>query len=182
MFFAIKELVSRKKIGFKMTQMSSLKKIHRRVLIVDDDPTILDVLREYLKTIGLQSVCVGSGAEALEKFKKDHFDMVISDLMMEQMDGLALLEEIKRIDYDVIFIIITGYPSVESVIDAMKKGAKDYLIKPFQFDEIKIKVERALVEKAMSNQLKSNQGIMWSLIFSIPIWLILGIILAKLLK
>lgn len=63
----------------------------------------------------------------------------------------------------------------------MKQGAVDYLVKPFQFEEIKIKIERALVEKDMNSQLKSNRGMIWSLIISIPIWLILGIILTKIL-
>jgi len=89
---------------------------------------------------------------------------------------------VKRIDPEILFFIITGYPSIETVLEAMKKGAKDYLVKPFQFDEIKMKIERALVEKDMNKQLKSNKGLIWSLIISIPLWLILGIILAKLLS
>jgi len=97
------------------------------------------------------------------------------------MDGLTLLNEVKQIDPEVLFIVITGYPSIETVLGAMKQGAVDYLVKPFQFEEIKIKVERALVEKDMNSQLKSNRGMIWSLIISIPIWLILGIILTKIL-
>ncbi len=164
-----------------MTTLGGLKKIHKRVLVVDDDTAILDVLGQYMKIIGLDAVCAASGDEGLKTFTKDHFDIVISDIKMANMDGLTLLSEIKKIDPEVLFIVITGYPSIETVLEAMKKGAVDYLVKPFQFDEIKIKIERALVEKDMNRQLKSNQGLIWSLIISIPVWLVLGIILAKLL-
>jgi DNA-binding NtrC family response regulator len=163
-----------------MTTLNDLKKIHKRVLVVDDDHAILDILSQYMKIIGLDAVSAASGEEALKYFEKDQFDIVISDIKMANMDGLTLLAEIKKIDPDVLFIVITGYPSIETVLEAMKKGAVDYLVKPFQFDEIKIKIERALVEKDMNKQLKNNQGLIWSLIISIPVWLILGIILAKL--
>jgi DNA-binding NtrC family response regulator len=165
-----------------MTELKSLVKIHKRVLIADDDPAIRDIVCQYMKIIGLQAVCVESGEAALKVFKKDYFDIVISDIKMEKMDGLTLLAEIKKLDYEIAFIMITGYPSIETVLEAMKKGATDYIIKPFQFDEIKMKVERALIEKAMNKQLKSNKGLIWSLIISIPVWLVLGIVLAKLLK
>ncbi len=164
-----------------MATLGDLKKIHKRVLVVDDDDAIRDVLCQYMKIIGLDAVCAASGEEGLKAFTKGHFDIVISDIKMANMDGLTLLNEIKQIDPDVLFILITGYPSVETVLEAMKKGAVDYLVKPFQFDEIKMKIERALVEKDMNSQLKSNRGMIWSLIISIPVWLVLGIILAKLL-
>lgn len=162
-----------------MAELKNLTKIHKRVLVVDDDPAILDILCQYMKIVGLDTVCANSGEAALKVFKKDEFDIVISDIKMANMDGLTLLGEIKKIDAGIVFIMITGYPSIETVLEAMKKGATDYLVKPFQFDEIKIKIERALVEKEMNKQLKSNQGIIWSLIISIPVWLVLGIVLAK---
>ena len=142
-----------------MTTLNSLKKIHKRILVVDDDAAILDVLGQYMKIIGLDAVCAPSGEEALAIFKKDRFDIVISDIKMANMDGLTLLGEVKRIDPDVLFIIITGYPSIESVLEAMKKGATDYLVKPFQFDEIKIKIERALVEKDMNQAAQKQPGV-----------------------
>jgi DNA-binding NtrC family response regulator len=180
LYLAIKISTSTQR-GLPMTTLHGLKKIHKRVLVVDDDEAILDVLGRYMEIIGLDVVSAASGEEALKAFTKDYFDIVISDIKMANMDGLTLLGEVKSIDPDVLFIIITGYPSVETVLEAMKKGAVDYLAKPFQFDEIKMKIERALVEKDMNKQLKSNQGLIWSLVISIPIWLILGIILAKLL-
>jgi len=162
-----------------MTEINNLTKINKRVLVVDDDPDMLDILSQHMKIIGLETVCANSGGSALKEFKKGEFDIVISDIKMASMDGLTLLSEIKRIDHDVLFIIITGYPSIETVLEAMKKGAVDYLVKPFKFDEIKRKIVRALVEKDMNKQLKSNQWIIWSLIISIPVWLVLGIVLAK---
>lgn len=165
-----------------MTVQKYVPKINKQILVVDDDPAVLDILFQYMKMIELDALCVSSGERALEEFRKGRFDIVISDIKMANMNGLELLSEIKRLEYDVPFIIITGYPTIETVIEAMKNGATDYLVKPFQFDEIKLKVERALAEKEMSRQLKSNQGIIWSLIISIPVWLILGIILATILS
>jgi two-component system response regulator PilR (NtrC family) len=86
------------------------------------------------------------------------------------------------VEPDAIYIMITGYPSIESALEAIKKGARDYITKPFNIDEIRLKIERALLEKNMRGRLKNIQGIVWALVISIPVWLILGIVLARMLK
>jgi len=106
----------------------------------------------------------------------------LSDLVMKPMDGLELLSKIKQINPAVIFIMITGYPSIKSTIEAIRKGASDYITKPFNIDEINIKIERALLERSLHERLKNTRGILWALIISIPVWLILGIILAGVLR
>ncbi len=78
--------------------------------------------------------------------------------------------------------MITGHPSVETAINAMKRGAHDYIVKPIDSDELNIRIERALEIKRLKGQVKSVQWILWALIISIPIWLIIGIILARVLK
>ena len=82
----------------------------------------------------------------------------------------------------VIVLMITAYPSVSTAIDAIKMGAYDYIAKPFEMDNVKHRVEKALEKKSLRGKLKTVQGLVWALILSIPIWLILGIILAALLK
>ncbi|MEI7636452.1 MAG: response regulator [Syntrophus sp. (in: bacteria)] len=159
--------------------MEDLKKMPKHILVVDDEKSIRDILMDYLNEYGYEVTCAGSGQEALKIYKQGRFDVILSDLLMEPMDGLELLNKIREINPDAIFIMITGYPSIKSSIEAIKKGAKDYITKPFNIDEIKMKIERALLDQNFQGRLKNTQGIVWALIFSIPVWLALGIILAK---
>jgi DNA-binding NtrC family response regulator len=161
--------------------MEDLKKIPKHLLVVDDEKSMRDLLKEYLNEYGYEVTCAANGQDALQIYKQGHFDIIISDLFMEPMDGLELLNKIKESDPDAIFIMITGYPSIKSSIEVIKKGAKDYLTKPFNIDEIKVKIERALLEQNLQGRLKNTHGIIWALIISIPVWLILGIILARVL-
>jgi len=162
--------------------MASSEKRSNRILIVDDEENIREILTEYLDEFGYDVTTAINGKDALQIYNKEHFDIIISDLVMKPMDGMELLSEIKKIDHDALFIMITGYPSVDSAMEAIKKGARDYITKPFNIDEIKIKIERALLERSMKGSLKNIQGIVWALVISIPAWLLLGIILARSLK
>ncbi|MGO9138337.1 MAG: sigma-54-dependent transcriptional regulator [Syntrophales bacterium] len=162
--------------------MTDLKKHPRRVLVVDDEEAIRELLTDYLHKFGYEVVCAANGQEAMQKYKKGHFDTVLSDLVMSPMDGLELLAEIRKTDPDAIFIMITGHPSIDSAMEAMKSGAKDYITKPFNIDEIRLKIDRVLLERSLKGRLKNVQGLIWALVISIPVWLILGIILARLLK
>jgi DNA-binding NtrC family response regulator len=154
----------------------------KRVLVVDDEENIREILTEYLNEFGYEVACAVNGKEALQIYKKERFDIILSDLVMRPMDGMELLGEIKKFDPNAIFIMITGYPSVDSAMTAIKKGARDYITKPFNIDEIKIKIERALLEQSMKGRLKHIHGIVWALVISIPAWLLLGIILARALR
>ncbi len=162
--------------------MASSEKRSNRILIVDDEENIREILTEYLDEFGYDVTTAINGKDALQIYNKEHFDIIISDLVMKPMDGMELLSEIKKINHDALFIMITGYPSVDSAMEAIKKGARDYITKPFNIDEIKIKIERALLERSMKGSLKNIQGIVWALVISIPAWLLLGIILARSLK
>ena len=101
---------------------------------------------------------------------------------MPEMDGIELLKRVKAINSKVVFLMITAHPTIETAVDAIKKGAYDYLTKPFHIEEVRLKINRALERKGMASSLRTANGIIWALIISIPLWLILGIILAKLLK
>jgi len=161
--------------------MADLKKKPKRMLVVDDEKSVRDLLAEYLNEYGYEVTCAANGQDALKIYKEGHFDIILSDLNMAPMDGLELLNQVKEMNSDAIFIMITGYPSIKSSIEVIKKGAKDYITKPFNIDEIKVKIERALLEQNLQGRLKNTHGIVWALIISIPVWLVLGIILAKVL-
>jgi two-component system response regulator AtoC len=158
------------------------KKSPIRLLVVDDDEYIRELLTGFFQTTGYDVVCKANGQEGLQAFKDNHFDAVISDLKMSPMDGLELLTAIKNLDPKAVFIIITGYPSIETAMDAIKKGANDYINKPFQLDEINLKLQRAFLESSLKGRLKNIEWIVWALLISIPLWLVLGIVLVRLLK
>lgn len=162
--------------------MVSYKKGTTRVLVVDDEEVVRDLLADVLNSFGYEVVCAANGREGLQAYAGGDFDVVISDLMMSPMNGLELLNEVKKLNPESIFIMITGYPSIETAMDAIKKGASDYISKPLHIDEIKLKIERTLLERSLKGRLKNVQGVVWALVISIPVWLILGIALARLMK
>ena len=97
--------------------------------------------------------------------------------MMPKIDGLELLRKIKMQESNICFLMVTGYPNVDSAITAIKEGANDYVNKPFHMEDIRIKVEKILDGQRQAKSLKTVRGLLWALIFSIPIWLVLGIAL-----
>ena len=158
-----------------------MKKIGR-VLVVDDEENIREVLSSYLESMNYGVVVAEDGQDALSKYRKGEFDLIISDLLMPNIDGLELLKRIRNLDKDIIFLMITGYPSIETAVEAIKKGAYDYITKPFHMEDVKLRIERAFEKQSLKERLKTVQGFAWALLFSIPLWLILGIILAAILK
>jgi two-component system, NtrC family, nitrogen regulation response regulator NtrX len=152
------------------------------ILIVDDEQDILDTLPEILNKWGHKTFVARNGVEALKIFQENSIDFVVTDIRMPEMDGMELLQKIMEIDKQCMVIFLTGYPSIDSAISAMRAGAYDYLVKPVNIDELKLRIERGLERKEHIKSLPLLRGLNWALLLSIPLWLILGIILAKLLK
>ena len=153
----------------------------QNILIIDDEEDILDTLSEVISKWGHLPIVARDGEDALKKFDEVPIDLILSDIRMPKIDGLSLLDKIKKISPETIVILLTGYPSVETAVQAMKNGAFDYLTKPVNLEELKLKIDRGLEKMSLKKSLSFLKGINWSLIISIPIWLILGIILASLL-
>lgn len=152
------------------------------VLIVDDEEDIVHLMSETLDHWGYHPVTAMDGEEALEKFHETPIDLVITDLKLPKMDGVKLLNKVKDEDESTEVILFTGYPEVNSAIDAMKNGAYDYLVKPVDLSELKLKVDRAIERKNMGKSISTLKGINIAMMVSIPFWLILGIILTYLIK
>jgi len=114
------------------------------ILIVDDEQRIRSILRIFLESKDHTIDEAENGIEALEKIENNGFDLVISDIRMDEMSGTELLSEIKQREIGCPVIFITAYASVESSIEALRLGASDYLVKPFDEDQVQIAVERAL--------------------------------------
>ena len=149
----------------------------KSILIVDDDELIRRMLTGFFAQLEYEVTTAGNGEDALSKYVPGRFDLVISDLMMPDMDGLTLLKRLAAIDNEVLFFLITGYPTLETAVDAIKNGAYDYVVKPFNLEDLKFKVERALLNRRLKKSLKKTSGMLWALLISVPIWLILGIVL-----
>ncbi|UCH11946.1 MAG: diguanylate cyclase, partial [Candidatus Omnitrophota bacterium] len=115
-----------------------------KILVVDDEEVMRSLLTDLITDIGYEVRAVATGIEALEKAKTDGYAVIITDLKMPGMGGLELLEKVKAINMDVCIIVITAYPSVESAAEAIREGAYDYITKPFNIEEIKVVLRRAV--------------------------------------
>ncbi len=149
-----------------------------KILVVDDDKRLADNLVEYLSKLGYQAAAAYGGREALTKFEQGDFQLVITDLKMPEMDGMVLLDAVKEMVRRVVVLVITGYGTIESAVTAIKKGAYDFIPKPFKMEELEIIVKRALERYTLVRQLGVFRGLTLALIISVPFWLILGIVLA----
>ena len=115
-----------------------------RVLVVDDDQFALRSMAKVLRGESYEVVTAASGSEAIELLKQDAFDLVVADLKMPEVDGLEVLRQTREIAPQAVVLILTGYASLGSAIEALREGAYDYLVKPCSDDELKLRIERGL--------------------------------------
>jgi response regulator RpfG family c-di-GMP phosphodiesterase len=121
-----------------------------RVLVVDDEKFIRDILADFLKMEGYVVRTAEDGAAALDELANAHFDLVISDLKMPRMGGIELLDAVGRVAPSTLTIIMTGFGTVETAIDAMKRGAFDYVLKPFKVQDVVRVVQRGLEKQRLA--------------------------------
>jgi DNA-binding NtrC family response regulator len=123
-----------------------------RIMVIDDEESMCKFMQIMLKKEGYGVSSTQSGKEALEELRNSHYDLVIADLMMPEMNGLELLSKVKSIDPELNFIVMTAYASVDTAIEALKKGAFDYIAKPFKVDELKITIRKSLEQKRIAKE------------------------------
>lgn len=119
-----------------------------RVLVVDDDGFISDLLSRFLSKEGYAVQLAADGESALEILDRETVDIALIDLMLDGMDGMALINEIAARDLDLIMIMMTGHPTLETALEAMKKGVQDYLIKPFKLEQLAEVIRRSLIDRS----------------------------------
>ncbi len=119
------------------------------ILVVDDDEQMQFFLREALERQGYAVVVKGSAEDALDSLKTDNFDLMLLDVRLPGMSGLAAVEEILKIDAKIPIIVMTAHGTRDSAIEAMRRGAYDYFTKPFRLDEMEIVIRRALEKKGL---------------------------------
>jgi DNA-binding NtrC family response regulator len=117
---------------------------NERILIIDDEPIMQEVLTELLATADYEVKCASTGEEGLELFASEQFDLIICDIMLPGENGIEILKSVRRINPDQPVIMITAYASVENAIEAMKKGAQEYITKPFKNEEVLLHIKRAI--------------------------------------
>jgi DNA-binding NtrC family response regulator len=115
-----------------------------RILIVDDDRQLRRTLQIMMERSGYQSVGVENGGLAIERLRKEKFDVVLTDLKMPGMSGIDLLKEIRQLDPALPVILLTAYGTIQTAIDAMRNGAFDYVLKPYDNDSLERVVRKAL--------------------------------------
>ncbi|PYN17969.1 MAG: two-component system response regulator [Candidatus Rokuibacteriota bacterium] len=126
-----------------------------KILVVDDETSILKLLKEALTQWGYQVACVSTGTEALEAIRTELFDAAITDIRMPEMTGLDLLREIKRHDESIEVVVMTGYPTIASAVEALKEGAYDYLSKPLILDELRHLMARVTERRFLKGEVQS---------------------------
>jgi len=123
-----------------------------KILLVDDDDSLRDMLSIVLKKEGYDVVSLENAMLALKLLKKKSFDLIISDIKMPGISGIKLLERMKSINNEIPVIMITAYASTNDAVEAMKLGAENYITKPFNLDELKIIINKALHKKDIEKE------------------------------
>jgi two-component system response regulator PilR (NtrC family) len=124
----------------------------KKILVVDDERSMREFLGIMLAKEGYSVTQCPDGETALKQMEEDIFDLAIMDIRMPKMDGIAVLERIKETAPETVVIMITAFASTDTAVQAMKKGAYDYITKPFKIDEIKLIIHNALEKKALENE------------------------------
>ena len=118
--------------------------IKRSILVVDDEPGFRDMIKWYLKEWGFEVEIAKDGREAITRVVGGRYDVVITDITMPEMDGLTLLDEVKMRMPQTAVIIITGFGTVETAVHAMKHGAFDFVLKPFDMNHLEQLINQIL--------------------------------------
>jgi len=130
-----------------------------RILIVDDDPGVRELLSQVLTEVGnYDTDMAADGVEGLEKVRSNRYDVIFTDLTMPRMNGMDFLQRTREMPSPVPVIVLTGVSSMEIAVSAMRKGAVDFLTKPFTLDKIVSTTERVLGEWKLYGRLASKQG------------------------
>jgi DNA-binding NtrC family response regulator len=125
---------------------------NERVLVIDDDTSVGQCVERILQIAGYRAVFATTGKAGLENLRKEAFDLVITDLKLPDITGLDVISGVREVDKEMPVILMTGFSSIESAVEALRKGATDYIIKPFRNDDFTFAIERAINERRMRKE------------------------------
>ena len=146
------------KVYFISQKRGAMKKYS--LLLVDDDPFILEGIGEDLESNGYQVTRASSGESAVELLESGHFDLVITDLVMDNTDGIQVLKKTKELNSDVQVIILTGFGDIDAAIAALRGQADDFLLKPCESQEMLFRVKNCLEKQELTRKINLYQKIL----------------------
>jgi diguanylate cyclase (GGDEF)-like protein len=129
----------------------------KRILVVDDDDTVREALKDFLEFHDFTITAVDSAVQALQTLAGNEFDLVISDLVMPKMDGIALIKAIREAGKDVPLLVMTGFASIEYAVESMKAGATDFITKPLKFDHVMLIINRVLETSTLRQMARERE-------------------------
>jgi two-component system response regulator GlrR len=125
-----------------------------KILVVDDDRNLIEVLKVRIESVGYEVITALKGEEAVEAAKNQMFDLAILDLQLERSDGISLMEELHLLYPDLPVIILTAHGTIESAVEAMKRGAYSYVTKPFDARDLLLQIEKALENRVLQKEIR----------------------------
>ena len=149
------------------------------IWVVDDDESIRDLMGLMLRDLGYRVELFSRGNDLLTRLEAQSPDLFIVDVRMPEMSGMDLTRAITEKDPQAIVIILTGFPSIEDAVEAIQIGASDYLSKPFNKAQIQVRIERLLGKRQLQTRLKRTRLATRTLVETLPIWIILGMLAAR---
>jgi len=126
--------------------------VSSRILVVDDEESVRFFLAKGLRKAGFEIEAVASGRLAIDRLARASFDVVLTDMVMPDVNGLDVLKAVHEMDKDAVVILMTAHGSVENAIDALRLGAFDYLTKPFDLKELLVRIERGLERRLVERE------------------------------
>jgi two-component system response regulator PilR (NtrC family) len=161
--------------------MSIVKTLNKNtgvnILVVDDDIQIADMLKDYLVGRGYAVTAVYGGREALEAFSTGNYQIVIADIKMPDVDGMAVLKSVRKSDQAAVVIMITGFATTDSAVEAINLGAYDYIAKPFKWEHLEVVLRRAIERYRSRKQLAVYRALIW--LAALPILILIGLLLFR---
>ncbi len=122
-----------------------------KILVLDDDSNLLEIIKMRLESSDYEVFTVQDEEDALKAVKEQAFDLSIIDLQLKERDGISVMEDVHKITPDIPVIILTAYGSIENAVEAMNKGAYDYMTKPFDSGELLFQIKKAIKKRRESN-------------------------------
>lgn len=130
------------------------------ILVVDDDSNLLEVIRMRLESVKYDVVTAQNEEDTINLIKEHEIDLSVIDLQLEKTDGISLMEHLHRINPDVPVVILTAYGTIESAVEAMRRGAYSYLTKPFDHRELLLQIDQAMEKRKLALEVKRLQGLL----------------------
>src|SRR5438128_9763610 len=131
-----------------------------RIIVVDDDKNLIELVKMRLESAGYDVTAAVQEDEALSAVKTHSFDICLLDLMLRDRDGIALMGEMHAVAPDIPVIILTAHGSIESAVEAMRKGAYSYLTKPFEPQDLLLQIDRALEHRRLNSEIRRLKSLL----------------------